>query len=174
MGSSVCLSGKVGLSALFLFLRWGFMRRQLALEKVILPVVNNFGYEFVGLEYVPQPKRPVIRLYIDKPGGVTADDCERVNRQVNAILSVEAGVNGDYALEVSSPGLDRLLFTEKQFAEQVGKNVTIRLLVPIDGRKNFTGKLETVQAGQIGLQVDEEKITFPFVDIDRARVVPEW
>lgn len=150
------------------------MRRHVALEKVIVPVVNNSGYEFIGLEYVPQPKRAMIRVYIDKVGGVTAEDCGRVGRQINAVLSVEGGVTGDYALEVSSPGFDRLLFTEKQFEEQLGKRVSVRLLIPVEGRKNFTGTLEAVRGGQIELLVDEEKVKFPFLDIDRARLVPEW
>ncbi len=150
------------------------MRRHLALEKVVSPVVTNLNYEFVGMEYVPQNKRPLIRLYIDKPGGVSAEDCGRVGRQVNAVLSVEGGFAGDYLLEVSSPGLDRLLFTEAQIAQQVGKLISVHLVAPIEGRKNFKGRLERVEKGQIGLLVDEKEVILSFSDIDRARLVPEW
>lgn len=150
------------------------MRRHLALEKVVSPVVRNLDYEFVGMEYVPQNKRPLIRLYIDKPGGVSAEDCGRVGRQVNAVLSVEGGFAGDYLLEVSSPGLDRLLFTEAQIAQQVGKLISVHLVAPIEGRKNFKGRLERVEKGQIGLLVDEKEVILSFSDIDRARLVPEW
>lgn len=150
------------------------MRRHVALEKVIVPVIEDLGYQFAGLEYVPQGKRVIIRLYIDKPGGVNTDDCARVSRRVNAVLSVEGGFVGDYVLEVSSPGLDRLLFTEEQFKEHIGKWVTVHLQVPIEGRKNFKGRLQTVQNGQIGIRVDEQDFTLSFIDIDRARLVPEW
>lgn len=150
------------------------MRRHMVLEKILVPIVNELGYQFAGAEYIPQGKRSVIRLYIDKAGGVTAEDCGRVSRRVNAVLSVEGGFAGDYTLEVSSPGLDRLLFTEEQFEAQIGKLVSIHLQVPIEGRKNFKGKLQMVKEGQIGIRVDEKDLTLSFVDIDRARLVPEW
>lgn len=150
------------------------MRRYAALEKVIVPVVNSLDYQFVGLEYVPQGKRSVVRLFIDKPGGVTADDCVRAGRRVNAVLGVEGGLPGDYTLEVSSPGLDRLLFTEEQLQAQIGKRVSVHLQVPIEDRKNFKGTLQTVQGGRVVIEVDGQDVTFSFTDIDRARLVPEW
>lgn len=169
------------------------MRRHKALEEVIVPVVRNLGYTFVGLEYLRQGKNALIRLYIDQPNGVTADDCGRVSRQVNAVLSVESGDSGDrvvnlevkrvmkedYILEVSSPGLDRILFTLDQFEEQIGKKVAIRLIAPIEGRKNFKGRIQSVQNGEITVLCEEkaeaeEGINIPFSEIDRARIVPEW
>ncbi len=150
------------------------MRRHLVLEKVITPVVNDLGCTLVGLEHLPHGKRSVVRLYIDKPGGVKVEDCERVSRRVNAVLSVENVISGDYLLEVSSPGLDRLLFTEDQFAEQIGKLVMIHLIAPIQGRKNYKGRLKAIQGDQIHLVVDEVEVTLSFADIDRARIVPEW
>ena len=150
------------------------MQRHWRLEQVISPIVNNLGYTFVGLEYSPQGKRSVIRIYIDKQGGVTAGDCERVSRQVNAVLSVEGVVSEDYLLEVSSPGLDRLLFTPAQFAEQIGKLVSIRLIASLQGRKNYKGRIQAVQGDQITILVEENEITFSFPEIDRARIVPEW
>ncbi len=150
------------------------MRRHEALEMIIAPIVSDLGFQWVGLQYFPQGRHTLLRLYIDKPGGVSCDDCERTSRQVNAVLSVEDVIKGGYLLEVSSPGLDRLLFTLAQYREHVGKCVSIRLVTPIEGKRNFKGKLY-VEGEQITIQLDNNGlVTFSFVDIDEARLVPEW
>lgn len=150
------------------------MRRHEALETVILPIVNGLGLIWVGLQYFPQGKHSLLRLYVDKLGGVSCEDCKCVSRQVNAVLSVEDLIKGDYLLEVSSPGLDRLLFTLAQCKEHVGKRVAVRLIAPVEGKRNFKGKLQ-VEGEQIGVQLDNnDLVTFPFIDIEEARLVPEW
>lgn len=149
------------------------MQRHLELEKIILPVVAGLGYQFVGLQQFSQGKHSTIRLYIDKPGGVTIDDCEKVSRQVNAALEVEAPYK-EYMLEVSSPGVDRLLFTPAQFREFVGKEVSIRLRAPIAGKRNYTGVLQEVRMDAIGIGVNKETVILSFTDIIEARLVPIW
>lgn len=150
------------------------MRRYEELEKVILPIVSGFGYTWVGLQYFPQGKRSILRLYIDKPGGVTLDDCERVSRQVDAVLEVENPIKGDFTLEVSSPGIDRILFTVAQYEEYIGKDISVRMNVPIEGRRNFKGKLQSVQNDNICILSEGKEITLSFIDISEARLVPEW
>lgn len=150
------------------------MRRNEALEEVIIPVVSGLGFEFVGLQYMPQGKHSLLRLFVDKPGGITIDDCAIVSRQVDAVLSVRAPMRGEYTLEVSSPGLDRLLFTPAQFQEQVGKMVSIRLMAPVEGKRNFKGILEKVEEETIFLQVGDDRIRLSFTDILEARLVPVW
>jgi ribosome maturation factor RimP len=149
------------------------VQRHVELEKVVLPVVTGLGYQFVGLQQFPQGKHSVIRLYIDKPGGVTIDDCERVSRQVNAALEVEEPYK-EYALEVSSPGVDRLLFTPAQFREFIGKEISIRLRVPVAGKRNYKGILKEVKMDAVSIGVNEETVVLSFTDMIEARLVPVW
>lgn len=152
------------------------MRRHIALEEVISPVVEGLGFVFVGLEYLPQSRYTLLRLIVDKPGGITIDDCERVSRQINAVLSVKAVIKEDYTLEVSSPGLDRQLFTPDQFREQLGKLISIRIVAPMEGRRNFKGTLESVLDDGVFIRVDEmnDRVKLAFTEIAEARLVPEW
>jgi len=148
--------------------------RQEALETAILPIIDALGLRWIGLQCFSQRGHTLLKLYIDKlEGNVSCDDCERVSRQVNAVLGVEDLVQGDYLLEVSSPGLDRLLFTLPQCREHMGKVVTMRLLMSMEGQRNFKGKL-CVEGDQIGVQLDNKVVMFPFIDVDEVRLVPEW
>jgi ribosome maturation factor RimP len=153
------------------------MRRHGELEALILPVVTGFGCTWWGLQYFPQGKKSLLRLYIDKPGGVTLEDCERVSRQVDALLGVEGPLQGDYTLEVSSPGIDRVLFTAAQCEQFLGKEVSVRLRVPMDGKRNFKGKLQRVDGESVCILLEgteAKEIVFSFTEIDEARLVPKW
>lgn len=150
------------------------MKRHLALEAVISPEVVGLGYEFVGLEYLPAGKNSILRIYIDKPGGVSIDACEQVSRQVASVLDVEAElVRGAYTLEVSSPGLDRKLFTPEQFPKFVSKKLKLSLRNPLNGQRNFIGILSTVSSEQLSLDVDETAISIDFANIAQANVIDE-
>jgi ribosome maturation factor RimP len=144
------------------------------LEKLIEPVVTGLGYLYVGLQLYPQGKHSLVRLYVDKPGGVTIDDCTLVSRQVGAVLEVEAPETANYTLEVSSPGLDRLLFKPEQFKEYLGKQVSVHLNVAINGQRNFKGILKDVQDSVISVESDKGLMTFSFTDIHEARLLPKW
>lgn len=151
------------------------MQGHLALEQVISPSVEGMGYIYFGLELHPQGRgKSLIRLYIDKPGGVTIDDCALVSRQVNALLGVETPIQGDYTLEVSSPGMDRRLFTKAHFEEQLGKLVAIRLLAPRGDRRNFKGRLHSVGEDEVVIKLEDSLMTFTFAEMTEARLVPEW
>ena len=109
------------------------------MQRPIESAVQGLGYELVGVEYLPQGRRSLLRVYIDTPGGVTVDDCERVSHQVSGVLDVEDPIRGQYVLEVSSPGLDRPLFTAEHFQRFAGSRVRLRTSPPLDGRRNFSG-----------------------------------
>ena len=137
------------------------------------PVVKGMGYEFVGAEFIAEGKRSVLRIYIDRNDGISVDDCERVSRQVSAVLDVEDPIPGQYVLEVSSPGLDRPLFTLAQFERFAGYAAKIRLRQPLQGRKNFTVVLRGVSDNDVHFEVDGEPGHVDFDDIDQARLVPD-
>jgi len=150
-------------------------RAHTQLEDLLSPVVDSLGYEFVGLEYLPQGKHSLLRIYIDKPDGITVDDCGTVSHQVSGVLEVEDPISGHYVLEVSSPGLDRPLFKFEDFERFSGNNVQIRLQIPLDGRRNFKGLLQGVQAADqlVELAIDDEIISLPWGRIEKARLVVE-
>lgn len=153
------------------------MSAKTALEKLILPLVEALGLQWVGLQVLPQSGQSLIRVFVDKQGGVTVEDCEQLSRRINAMLSVEDAVIQDYALEVSSPGLDRVLFTVAQCAEQIGKKVAVRLSAPMEGKRNFTGRLSGVKEDMLHLMLldnDTEALQLSFAAIKEARLVPEW
>lgn len=148
-----------------------------ASEKLLQPIeaaVRGLGYELVGVEHLPQGRHSVLRVYIDTAAGVTVDDCERVSRQVSGVLDVEDLVRGHYVLEVSSPGLDRPLFTAEHFSRFAGQKVKLRLSLPLEGRRNFTGVLQGVRDGDVLVTVDDgEELRFALDNIEQARLVPE-
>lgn len=150
-------------------------RASLKLEKIIAPVVTALGCEFVGCEQVAQGTQIILRIYIDEPGGITLDHIERVSRQVAAVLDVEDPISGRYNLEVSSPGMDRPLFTLDHYQRFIDHQVKIRLRTPIDGRRNFKGLLKQVENEKITLQIsDQASIELALNDIDKANLVPEF
>lgn len=143
------------------------------IRAAIEPTIVALGYELVGCVYVPKPQRSLLRIYIDSPRGIMVADCERVSRQVSAVLDVEDLIAGSYALEVSSPGLDRPLFTKAHYERFKGARVHIQLHVPLDGRRNFTGFLQDVVGEKIVVKVDEEILDFPLDNIAKANLLPE-
>jgi ribosome maturation factor RimP len=148
--------------------------KQTQLEVLLEPVVEAMECELWGLDYVQQGRQSVLRLYIEKEGGVLVEDCERVSRQVSATLDVEDPIPGEYTLEVSSPGMDRPLFTLEHFERYVGEKVAIRLRVAFEGRRKFSGLLKGVEDDEIVLEVDNEEYLLPFELVDKANVVPSF
>ncbi|MCP5141798.1 MAG: ribosome maturation factor RimP [Gammaproteobacteria bacterium] len=132
------------------------------------------GCELLGIEYRPHVHGGLLRLYIDKPGGVMIDDCERVSHQVSGVLDVEDVVPGKYTLEVSSPGMDRPLFKPEQYPPYVGETVRVTTSVAIDGRRKFRGELKRVQETKVVVEVDGAEFEIPFTAITKARLVPDF
>jgi ribosome maturation factor RimP len=140
------------------------------LSALIGPLLGRLGFELVELEYASGHGRAVLRLYIDREGGVTLQDCERVSREAAALLDVEDPIPCAYTLEVSSPGFDRLLRTQAHFGRFVGSRVFVELREPRAGRRRYTGKLLTVDDAGIALEVDRERVAVAFAEIGEARL----
>jgi ribosome maturation factor RimP len=144
------------------------------LQAIIEPAVTALGYELVGIEYISQGKHSVLRVYIDQEEGITVDDCAAVSHQVSAVLDVEDPIKGVYTLEVSSPGLDRPLFSEAHYERYLGNMAEIRLRSPVDGRRKFKGRLQAVRDGQVEIEVDGERHTLALDNVEKAHLVHEW
>ena len=137
---------------------------------LIEPVLVRLGYELVELEYAAGRSQAVVRIFIDQPAGITVEDCERVSREVAALLDVDDPIPTAYTLEVSSPGFDRVLRTAAHFERFVGSRVFVELKVPRAGRRRYTGTLQAVNAAGIELEVDKQKLEIPFDEIGKARL----
>ena len=135
--------------------------------RLVETTVTGLGYELVDLEV---SGRGLMRLLMDKPGGITLDDCERVSHHLTRLFAVE-GVDYD-RLEVSSPGLDRPLKKEADFVRFRGEKAQLKLRMPLAGRKNFTGILGEVQDGVLQLEVDGNQVLIELSNLDKARLVP--
>lgn len=140
--------------------------------ELIGPAVEDLGYELVGIEHVAQGRHSVLRIYIDQPQGITVDDCAAVSHQVSGVLDVEDPIKGNYTLEVSSPGMDRPLFTLEQFANFAGELVKLRTHAPVEGRRNFSGQIKGLDGECVEIVVDDMTIRLTLDEIDTARLVP--
>lgn len=141
------------------------------ISDLLRPTVQTLGLELWGIEHLMRGRSSLLRIYIDSDQGITIEDCERVSRQVSGILDVEDPLPGEYTLEVSSPGLDRPLFSFEHYQRFVGEVVNLRLRAPIDGRRKFKGVLEQAEAEQITLIVDGALVSIPFAQIEKANIV---
>jgi ribosome maturation factor RimP len=150
------------------------MARIEALSQIIEPAVEALDFELWGVEYVTQDKRNILRVFIDHSDGVTIDSCAKVSHQISGVLDVEDPIVENYHLEVSSPGLDRPLFNINHFITSIGKRVKVRSGVPVLGRRNFTGKIESVVEEVITIEVDGELYEVHFNDVDKANIVPQF
>jgi ribosome maturation factor RimP len=137
---------------------------------LIEPLVGRLGYELVELEHASGRGSAVVRLYIDGPEGVGLTDCERVSREVSALLDVEDPIPTAYTLEVSSPGFDRVLRTPAHFARFVGSRVAVELTAPRDGRRRYTGTLLSADEAGITLEVDGQRVEVSFAQMGKARL----
>lgn len=144
------------------------------LQALLAPVVEALGYECWGVEFISQGRHSVLCVYIDRPEGILIDDCEAVSRQVSGILDVEDPISGEYTLEVSSPGMDRPLFTLEQFAKHAGEQVKIRLRSPYEGRRNYQGILRGVEEQDVVVLVDDHEYLLPIDSIDKANIIPRF
>lgn len=145
------------------------------LAEILAPLVSDLGLEFVGIEYSPSRGSALLRVYIDvAEGAVTLEHCERVSREISALLDVNDPIEGHYTLEVSSPGLDRPLFTPQQFARYIGSEVRISVALPIDGRMRFHGLIRSVDDERVGVEQDGRDVVIAHANIVKARLVPDY
>lgn len=139
--------------------------------ELIEPTVTALGLELWGIEHLQQGKYSLLRIYIEREAGVAIEDCEQVSKQVSALLDVEDPIAGEYTLEVSSPGLERPLFSARQFSQYIGSEVKLRLHSPVQGRRKFKGKIVVVEGDSIRLQADGVDYDLSFSDVDKANIV---
>lgn len=142
------------------------------LQAVLAPVVEAMEFQCWGIEYVSQGRHSVLRVFIEHEQGISVDDCETVSRQLSAVLDVEDPISGEYTLEVSSPGMDRPLFTLEQFAAYVGHRVKIKTRVAVEDRRNFQGVLKGVEDQDVVVQVDQYEYLLPIESVEKANVIP--
>jgi ribosome maturation factor RimP len=149
-----------------------------ALMRLIEPVVEARGLELVDVEFVKQGRGGVLRIFIDRAAdadgaGVTVDDCAQVSHAVSEVLETEDPIKGNYTLEVSSPGFDRILRKREHYARFVGTRVLVELKLPQDGRRRFIGNLTALETDSIVVVVDGTTYRLPFDRIQKARLRPE-
>lgn len=164
---------KVGLGPFF-YLQGMTLAKNAIINELLEPVVSGLGYELVGIEYLPQGRRSVVRIFIDQEEGISLGDCEKVSRQVSAVMDVEDPIKGEYTLEVSSPGLDRPLFTSEHYKRFIGEKVNIRVRSPLDGKRKFIGVIIDATEQDVKLSVDGQTIDLPLDEIEKANLVPEF
>ena len=144
------------------------------LNELMQPLVEELGYEFVGLEYNSNPKHAVLRIYIDHESGIGIDDCEVVSRETAALLDVKDPIRSQYNLEVSSPGLDRPLFRSEHYREFIGFAVQINVFAPLDGRRKFSGPILNADEKSVTIDQDGSEVTLEIDNIVKARLIPDY
>jgi len=143
---------------------------------IINPIINDMGYELLGIEYIASGKNSVLRFYIDCEKGIGVNDCEAVSRQVGAIMDVEDPINGQYNLEVSSPGIERPLFVIAHYQRFLGHDVRLRTYRLINGRRNFTGCIGSVgeTSGKVELVTELGPVFLEIDLIEKANLVAHY
>ena len=135
------------------------------------PLCESEGVELVFVEFHSETTGRVLRLFVDKPGGITLDDCASVSRQLSDILDVSLEEVGPYSLEVSSPGPERPIGKVEDFNRFKGRRIKVQTSRPIDGRKSFTGILAGFLDGRVNLTIDKQTVAIPHTAIKKARLI---
>ena len=133
-------------------------------QNLLEPIINGLGYDLYDVIYTKEGKDYYLKIFIDKEDGIGIEDCEEVDNEINDILDEKDLIPESYFLEVSSPGLERLLRKEKQFIDNIGKEVKVKLYRPINKKKEFEGLLKSFENGTITLEVEEEILKFELKD----------
>ncbi len=146
------------------------------LEDLLEPVVASMDYEFVGLEFISQGRHSILRIFIDSENGVGVDDCANVSRQLSAVLDVEDPISNEYSLEISSPGLNRPLFKLSQYEQFIGEEVKFKTIRPQleNGQRKFKGVITAVKNNNVVFDIENESLSVPFSDIEKANIVAKF
>ncbi|KAA3640989.1 MAG: ribosome maturation factor RimP [Proteobacteria bacterium] len=148
--------------------------KQKQLTTIIQPVITDLGFDLWGIEYMPQKSGALVRIYIDHEQGITVDNCADCSREISAVLEVEDPIKSAYVLEVSSPGLDRVLFDEKQFSLYIGEQAKVKLTQPVNGSRKITGTIKSVIDDEITLVNETDEYTFIINNVMKARLQPQY
>jgi len=138
-------------------------------------LLHELALEMVDVEFQPESGRWILRVYMDREGGITVDDCTNVSRELGDLIEAENIIDHPYVLEISSPGLNRPLRKERDFIRSIGKMVKLKMLRPVNRRTNFAGRVTDVKEGMISLLVDDnDLVELPLKEIDKARLRYEF
>jgi len=147
----------------------------------VAPALAELGLECLGVEWNAGHGGGLLRVYIDSlqhegdaANAVSVDDCEAASREISALMDVDDPIPGHYVLEVSSPGIERPLFTAAQFARFLGHDAKVTLKLPRDGRRRLRGKIATVDGKRIGMEVDGVRMDIADDEVESAHLVPDW
>ena len=143
------------------------------IEAAVQGMLDQEAVELVDVRYLNEGGRWVLRFYVDKAGGIKLDDCELLSDRIGALLEMTDLLPGRYVLEVSSPGLDRVLKKEADFRKYLGRRVKVRLKTPEQGQRNFSGVLQAPEDGHVVLRSGETVVRLQLARVDEARLDPE-
>ncbi len=138
------------------------------------PIVATKGLELVDVEYNKEGDNWILRVFIDKEGGIELEDCEQVSEELSTHLDVEDPIDHSYLLEVSSPGLDRPLRTDEDFARFAGELVEVSTYAPVDGQKEFVGELVGLEDGNVKLLIDQDEVLIPRNKVAQTKLTVEF
>jgi ribosome maturation factor RimP len=154
--------------------RWQSNPKAQALEALLSPSVSAMGFEWWGCEVMTFGRMPVVRIFVEGANGITVGECQKVSRQIQAVMTVENAMAGDFRLEVSSPGLDRQLFSVEQLKRYIGRSVKLKCKEMVEGQRQMTGILQTIHDNDLDLKlVDGRDVKVAFDNIIRANLIPE-
>ncbi len=146
-----------------------------AARRIAQPVISDMGYELVDVKFVTEGKRPCLRFYIDREGGVGIDDCQAVSREIDTLIEVEEIIKGSYVLEVSSPGLDRPLYKPADYVRFEGSLAKVRTKEPLDGQKVFLGRIDSAGDESFNLITGNGKVyEISYSQVEKARLEVEF
>ncbi|WP_333607896.1 ribosome maturation factor RimP [Arsukibacterium sp.] len=147
-------------------------KQEQQLVELLQPTVDAAGFHLWGVELLRAGRHTTLRIYIDHADGITVEDCALISREVSALLDVEDPIPTEYVLEVSSPGLDRPLFSEAHYQQAIGQRIEVKLAIPQDGRRRFKGLLTALDGDMLVIEVDGKPYRLLLDNIDKANVVP--
>ena len=143
-------------------------------NRLIEPVLDEMGFELVDTEYLSEHGKWVLRIYADAEGGITVGDCARISKEISDLIEAKDVLQHEYVLEVSSPGLNRPLKRERDFQRAVGKKIKVKMLNPVNDRKNFTGVLKAYKNGILYIEITNKLVLLPGQDVKKANLVYEF
>ena len=153
---------------------WNMSSIEGKIEKLVETKITNLGYELYDVQYVKEGKDYFLRIFIDKPKGISLEDCEKVNNEITDLLDTADYIKQQYFLEVSSPGIERILRKEKHLNDNIGETIEIKLFKPINKKKEIIGVLKQFDENTIVVLTSVEQIEISRRDISQIKKVYEW
>jgi ribosome maturation factor RimP len=141
------------------------------IRETVLPLITEHNFELVDLEIKGKGSTTVLRVFVDRSGGITLDDCKALSKRLSITLDLEDLFSQKYTLEVSSPGLDRLLVSESDFKRKIGENVKVFLKIPVDNKNEVQGRIEDFKDQKLWLDWHGEKKVIAFEKIEKAKII---